>query len=686
MDNSVPRVLLVDDDRTSRTMLQLILHKAGYAVVEAEDGHAGLGLYQRTIPDLVLLDAKMPGMDGFECCRKIRQLPGGKHTPILMVTGLGDQTSVNEAFAAGATDFVNKPVQAPILMGRMGYLIQAAQAEQALRNNEEKYRSLITSLQEVIFQLDAGGHLTFVNPVWHKLMGYSLESSLGRLFEDFLHPAEQQRHRAKFDKAWKQPFQPYRYRSQGLTQSGNLRWIDIQLCANLDEQGNVLNIAGRLNDITDRTVREQYRSLEYAVTRVLSHAGDVNTAIRRAVQATCGNLGFQLGEFWQIDPHCQQLRCQGRWHLKKSKLQAFSDLTDEIAFTLDEGIPSKVWQSGQAIWISDIAQDDSFIRRTAAETAGLRSLLGFPVGQGPEKLGIILLFSQMVTPPDTDLLRMLTILGRQLGQYLQRKYAEQALHRQNQLLQLELQRAAKYVEALLPGDYDRFGHGGKGQDEIWINTLFQPSSALGGDAFDYAWLDDRHLMFYLLDVAGHGVKSALLSVSILNTLRKQMLKGADFYQPQTVVEALNAVFQGSENGDDYFTFWYGVYDIETRKLVFASAGHPPGVLVKPLGISYETCHLDSDGIPIGLFPEFPFEINQCEVPAGSSLYLFSDGVYEVPVGENHDIWGLDAWTNLLQTHKTAQNNTLRPLLDEVRRINRGDILEDDFSILEVSFA
>ena len=627
----------------------------------------------------------MPGMDGFDCCRQIRQLPGGEHIPILIVTGLDDQTSVNDAFEAGATDYITKPVQMPVLVGRMRYLMQAIQAQQALRESEEKFRSLITSLQEVIFQLNAAGEIIFINPVWHKLMGYSLKNTLGKSFEIFLHPAERQRHSIQFSKAWKRPSQCYQYRSRCLTQTGIVRWVDIQLCANVDSQGDVLDIACRLNDISDRTIREQYRSLEYAITRVLSNANDAIVAIRRTLQAICGNLSFRLGEFWQLDVNTQELRCRERWHLKAEQLKIFSEFTDSIALKLGEGIPGQAWESERALWIGDFAQECTFTRKEAAQTAGLRSAFSFPVSHGPEKLGVIVLFSQEVSPPDQDLLRMLTILGRQLSQYLKRKQAEEELQRRNQILQLELQRAAQYVEALLPNAYDKVSAGYKAQDIAWINTQYQPSSTVGGDAFDYAWLDDEHLMFYLFDVAGHGVKSALMSVSILNILRKRTLKGANFYHPETVLEALNEVFQVNENGEDYFTCWYGIYNVVNRKLTFASAGHPPGVLIIPTDGSYETSYLDSDGIAVGLLPDFPFDVQQCEIPAGSSLYIFSDGVYEIPVGDNNAIWGLDAWTALLKHHKDAKRPTLKPLLDEARRINGGDILEDDFSVLEVNF-
>ncbi|MFG6093859.1 fused response regulator/phosphatase [Leptothoe sp. ISB3NOV94-8A] len=390
MENSASTILLIDDDLFSRKLLQAMLQKVGCQVIEADSGEKGLELYQKISPALILLDAKMPGMDGFDCCRKIRQLPEGEYIPILMVTGLEDQKSVEEAFAAGATDYVTKPVQMPILSGRVRYLLKAWQAEKEVRESNERFR-------------------------------------------------------------------------------------------------------------------------------------------------------------------------------------------------------------------------------------------------------------------------------------------------------LELSRAAEYVEALLPKTDDSQKIRENIQASIQVNVQYKPSNTLGGDAFDYTWLDDEHLMFHLLDVAGHGVKSALLSVSILNILRKQTLQGADFFKPETVLFALNDVFQVSDNGEDYFTFWYGVYNVSTRELSFASAGHPPAVLAMPEGGDYKTCYLDSDGIAIGLLPDFPFDVRKFEIPVGSSLYLFSDGVYEIPVGDNHEIWGLDAWADVLREYKGTNSSNLQPLLDKVCYVNGGANLEDDFSVLEVCF-
>lgn len=130
--NNSPLVLLVDDDRTTRMMLRRAMQNEGYRVVEASDGIEGLELYKQLKPDMVLLDAKMPGMDGFTCCTQIKAIAGGFGIPVLMITSLEDEDSVERAFEAGATDYITKPIHWAVLRRRVQRLLQEKQAEREI--------------------------------------------------------------------------------------------------------------------------------------------------------------------------------------------------------------------------------------------------------------------------------------------------------------------------------------------------------------------------------------------------------------------------------------------------------------------------------------------------------------------------------------------------------------------------
>jgi predicted signal transduction protein with EAL and GGDEF domain/FixJ family two-component response regulator len=138
VDGPPPRVLLVDDDEVNLMLTSIALREAGFDVVEAADGAAALRQLEESAPDLIVLDALMPGMDGFETCRALRALPGYAQVPVLMLTGLDDDASITRAYRAGATDFFVKSTQWSLLAGRLRYMLRASRTRIELERSKSK--------------------------------------------------------------------------------------------------------------------------------------------------------------------------------------------------------------------------------------------------------------------------------------------------------------------------------------------------------------------------------------------------------------------------------------------------------------------------------------------------------------------------------------------------------------------
>jgi len=138
------RILVVDDDRGMRFAIRKVLEKDGYRVDEVANGEQAVMYCERFMPDLVLMDAIMPGMDGFTACSEIQSLPCGKYVPVLVVTALNDDISIGRAFSAGATDYISKPVNFSVLRKRIERLLQASQSEKYVR--ELAYNDSLTGL------------------------------------------------------------------------------------------------------------------------------------------------------------------------------------------------------------------------------------------------------------------------------------------------------------------------------------------------------------------------------------------------------------------------------------------------------------------------------------------------------------------------------------------------------------
>jgi sigma-B regulation protein RsbU (phosphoserine phosphatase) len=266
------------------------------------------------------------------------------------------------------------------------------------------------------------------------------------------------------------------------------------------------------------------------------------------------------------------------------------------------------------------------------------------------------------------------------------------LQRQKLLLEAELAEAADYVQSLLPAPLS---------GEVYVDSRFIPSRQLGGDCFDFYWLDRDHLVIYLVDAAGHGLKAALPSLSVLNLLRSQALPNLDYGRPSAVLQALNNAFQMSERNDKYFTIWYGVYDKSTQVLTYSSAGHPPAIAITPGPEQPTATPLRTAGLPVGMFPDIEYQEATYAVTASSTLYVFSDGIYEIQQADG-SIWGMEPFVELLVNCEAAHPPTCgdRPapsqlappptaavdvIIDHVRTVGPKRDFEDDLSLLQIRF-
>lgn len=249
----------------------------------------------------------------------------------------------------------------------------------------------------------------------------------------------------------------------------------------------------------------------------------------------------------------------------------------------------------------------------------------------------------------------------------------QDLQTQKQALETELAEAAGYVRSLLPPPM---------LTPLQVESVFLPSHQLGGDCFDYFWLKDETLAIYLLDVSGHGLGAALPSVSILNLLRSQSLQGVDYSEPAEVLTALNQAFQMTNHDNKYFTIWYGVYNLSTLSLTYASAGHPPALLWTAHDSRCQ--RLKTQGFPIGFFPDAEYISSHCQIQPGSVLYVLSDGVYEIYQPEG-TVWGLNAFEALLENAPACHDQSLGKILESIQSSANVSAFMDDLSMLKVKF-
>ena len=279
----------------------------------------------------------------------------------------------------------------------------------------------------------------------------------------------------------------------------------------------------------------------------------------------------------------------------------------------------------------------------------------------------------MVKFPDKlEVLARIRYHSRAYTNLCEKNVALQRLQQSQSALKKELDEAENYVISLLP---ERLN-----DENISSDWIFKSSTALGGDCFGYSRLDENHYAIYLLDVCGHGVGAALISVSAMNVLRSQSLAGVDFFKPAEVLAGLNSAFDMDKQNGMYFTLWYGIYNASTRTLEYSSGGHPPAIIIS----NNKVQKLTTNGFIIGGMQNSTFKSATVEVEKNAKFYVFSDGVYEVTKGSG-EVMSLDEFVDELSTESRNGMSKVESMMAFAQDVQGTTNLEDDFSLCEIIF-
>jgi diguanylate cyclase (GGDEF)-like protein/PAS domain S-box-containing protein len=260
-----PVVLVVDDDAAQRMLMVEILVENNLIVEEAGDGVEALAVFSRILPVLVLMDVKMPHMDGFAACTEMRRMPGGMDVSIVLVTGLEDMDSIQKSFDAGATDFITKPVNWPLLQHRVLYLLRAGKALRDLRQSEK--RLSIAQKAAKLGNWDWDFHKESVSCSEQMFRVFGLQPVQGRvsyeMFLDYVHPDEKEEVRDVVQKAMRNK-KSYSREYRIILADGSTRNIYDQAWVEYDDQGGPVSMYGTVQDISEqKQSEERIRFLAY---------------------------------------------------------------------------------------------------------------------------------------------------------------------------------------------------------------------------------------------------------------------------------------------------------------------------------------------------------------------------------------------------------------------------------------
>ena len=301
-------------------------------------------------------------------------------------------------------------------------------ANDRLRSQEAEARKLAliaARTDSAVVLTDPRGRTVWVNQGFTRLTGYAPDEMLGRKPSEMLHgPAT--------DPATVEHMAKCLGRGEGFnvevlnySRDGRAYWAAIEVQPIRDEQGQIVNFMAIETDITARRAAQQRLALQFDVSSVLAREPGISLAIPRVLQVICQSLGWQVGILWRRRD--ERLQMLDAWPPPAASLPGFLAASRAIEFPCGTDFPGRIWASAQPAWIPDVACDPDFPRATAAAQDGLQGAFGFPIFRRGELWGVAEFFSERIEEPDPVLLRAFVAVGSQIGQFIVRCEAEDAL-------------------------------------------------------------------------------------------------------------------------------------------------------------------------------------------------------------------------------------------------------------------
>ncbi|MEH2196124.1 MAG: response regulator [Nostoc sp.] len=328
-------------------------------------------------------------------------------------------------------------------------------AEETLNQERNFISAVLDTASALVIVVDTQGQIIRFNQACEQTTGYSFDEVRGRHFWNlFLIPEEVEPVKAVFEQL-RTGETPREYENYWVAKDGTRRLISWANAILQDEDGSVKYIIGTGIDISDaseelclRKRAEQHLKAQYSTTRVLAESTTISEAMPQILQGICESLAWDLSEIWMVDKQVNILHFLTSWYKVSDEIQEFEIFSQQTTFERGIGLPGRVWASGEPVWIVDVVTDNDFIRSQIAAQAELHGAFGFPIHSGKNILGVITCFSHEIQQPDPDLAKVMNSIGEQVGQFIERKQAEEELQRQNLRSQLFTEITLKIRQSL----------------------------------------------------------------------------------------------------------------------------------------------------------------------------------------------------------------------------------------------
>jgi PAS domain S-box-containing protein len=318
-----------------------------------------------------------------------------------------------------------------------GSAIEEGRLFAQIAESEQRLSALSQALPDAVIVVDQRGRIHSWNNAAKRMFGFEEREAMGQPFTLLMPPDDHEAHRKRIEQVGASDeigFIGQAVEGQGRRKDGTVFPLQSALAA--WREGKKVFFTCILRDVTERKRAERRVGVQYAVTRVLAAAPSLHEAGMRILQAIGERLEWDVGVFWSVDRHADVLRCADVWRRSSAAADEFERVVRSRTFPPGEGLPGRVWAGEEAAWVADVAGHPDDPRAASATRSGLHGGCTFPIRLGKATLGVLEFFSRDVQPPDEPLLETLAAVGSQIGQFVERKRAEEDLRHRLQLEKL----------------------------------------------------------------------------------------------------------------------------------------------------------------------------------------------------------------------------------------------------------
>ncbi len=641
-EGDMEKILVVDHELSRLHEYNSVLSSAGYGVITAADGKKGIEKYNLEKPDLVLMDVMIPGMDGYETARIIRQNDQSLHIPIIFVSPtLLDVEKNASVMDSGVNDYIIQPVEDKALLLkiraslRMKKLFEELNTTRnMLQRSEAKYRTILETMQEGYFEIDTNGILTFFNEAVSRILGYPREKLMAMRLVDYTTPKTARLLRKVFTKIYKtgEPSNIDEY--EIIRGDGTIRLLEISAGLIPGKNSKPAGFRGIIRDVTEKRKAEKEILIKsFAVEKSINAIAITDT------EGVCTFANNSFLMMWGYEDRNDVLGTSILDFCHPDNRDDFRNVLEVLG------------EIGS--WVGELSlkkKDESpfFVILSAALIKN----------ENDDTIGVIMSFVDITLRKKVD---------------YSLKESREVLAKRTKMMEKDLKIARTALGDIISQDVPRI-------KTVKTEYRYYPMEMLGGDFFCFYPYGSDSLGVFICDISGHGVASSLFLTLLKSITDRLSLKFGQ--HPAEFINQLNIELVG-HMASFFITGIYGIFTPSNKEhellFTFSNGAHPGPVLIKESGQAKLN---SSKSTLIGISTDITFKTTTIPMEKGDRLFLYTDGIPETSNAKREMIGFEDGLLDLFrQSHQAALGENLDCIMEQVGRF-RGDArITDDMLLI-----